>query len=47
MEILHFKDLGDIHVDRRLAANAVIIVLGEYQICTTTYLRVYPPSYTI
>ena len=35
MEILHFEDLGDIH----LAANTVVLVLGEYQISIAKYLR--------
>ena len=29
MEILHFEDLGD--TECRLAANAVVLVLGEYK----------------
>ena len=29
MEILHFEDLGD--TECRLAANAVVLVLGAYQ----------------
>ena len=39
MEILHFEDLG------RLAGNAVVLVLGEYQVSIATYLRagsIYP-----
>ena len=36
MEILHFEYLGD--TECRLAANAVL-VLGEYQISISTYLR--------
>ena len=40
MEILHFKDLGD----TELAANAVVLVLGGYQISIAIYLRggIYP-----
>ena len=37
LEILHFKDLGD--AGGCLAANAVVLVLGEYQISIATYLR--------
>ena len=37
MEILHFEDLGD--TECRLAANAVVLVLEEYQISIAMYLR--------
>ena len=37
MEILHFEDLGD--TERRLAANAVVLVPGEYQISIAQYRR--------
>ena len=37
MEILHFEDLGD--TECRLAANAVVLVLGECQISIATYLK--------
>ena len=43
MEILHLEDLGD--TECRLVANAVVLVLGEYQISIATYLRglvIYP-----
>ena len=41
MEILHFEDLGD--TECRLAANAVVLVFGEYQISKATYLSgIYP-----
>ena len=30
MELFHFKDLGD--TECRLAANAAVLVLGEYHI---------------
>ena len=36
MEILHFEDLGD---TSRLAENAVVLVLGGYQIPIAKYLR--------
>ena len=36
MEILHFEDLGD---ECRLAANAVVLVIGGYQISIAKYLR--------
>ena len=35
--VLHFKDLGD--TECCLAANAVVLDLGEYQISTATYPR--------
>ena len=43
MEILHLEDLGDTP-KCCLAANAVVLVLGEYQISIATYLRggIYP-----
>ena len=37
IEILHFEDLGD--TECRLATNAVVLVLGDYQISIATYLR--------
>ena len=37
MEILHFEDLGDTSVVR--AANAVVLVLGGYQISIAKNLR--------
>ena len=37
MEILHFEDVGKIEC--RLAAKAVVVVLGEYTILIATYLR--------
>ena len=41
MEILHFEDLG---IKCRLAANAVVLVLGDYQISIATYHQggIYP-----
>ena len=42
MEIVHFEDLGD--TECRLAANAGVLVLGEYQISIATYPRGYLPS---
>ena len=44
-EILHFEDLGV--TECRLTANAVVLVLGEYQISIATYLGGYLLSYTI
>ena len=38
MDILYLKDL---------AVNAVVLVLGEYQISIAKYLRGYLPSYKI
>ena len=37
MEILHFEDLGD--TECHLAAKAVVLVPGEYQISIAKYLR--------
>ena len=37
MEILHVEVLGD--SECRLAVNAVVLVLGEYQISIATYIR--------
>ena len=39
MEILHFEDLGDT-IECHLAANAVVLVLGQYQISIATYLHI-------
>ena len=38
MKILHFKDMGDTEC-RFLAANTVVLALGEYQISIATYFR--------
>ena len=38
MEILHFEDLWE--TDCRLAANAVVLVLEEYQMSIATYIIV-------
>ena len=38
MEILHFEDFVGIQDLCCLAANAVVLVLGEYQISIATYL---------
>ena len=41
MEILHFEDFGN--TECHLAANAVVLILGEYKISIATYLRgIYP-----
>ena len=45
MEILHFKDLGD--TECRLAANAVVLVLGKFHVSIATYLKGYIPSYKV
>ena len=37
IHVLHFEDLGD--TECRLAANAVVLVLEEYQILIAKYLR--------
>ena len=42
MEILHFEDLGD--TECRLAANAVVLVIGEQQISIATTSGGYLPS---
>ena len=36
MEILHFEDLG---IRVSLAANAVVLIIGGYQISIAKYLR--------
>ena len=45
MEILHFRDVWD--TECRLAANAVVLVPGEYQISIAMYFRGYIPSHKI
>ena len=35
MELLHFEDLGD---TESVVTNAVVLVLGEYQMSMATYL---------
>ena len=45
MGILHFEDLGDTKC--HLAANAVVLVPGEYHISIAKYLMGYLPTNTI
>ena len=55
MEILHFEDLGDtsvvsecsLGVNLVIAVNAVVLVIGGYQISIAKYLRGYLPLYKI
>ena len=43
MEIFNFEDAWD--TECCLAVNAIVLVLGEYQISTATYHREYLSSY--
>ena len=42
MKIFNFKDWG---IQSRLAANAVVLVLGEYQIAIAKFIRGYLSTY--